>query len=440
MQNTQTATTFLWNILYPINLLSIWSLFSLIQVQKSTIAAMMCPMSLIKPFKALRPATEYVAEVIAPPYDVISSEEARQYAKGKPWSILHVSKAEIDLPAEIDTYSEQVYQKAKENLASAITKNIYRQDEAASYYIYRQISATHQQTGIVCLVAVEGYDGNRVRKHEHTQPKKEQDRTEQIVATRAQTGPVMLTHHTHEGLQQLVATITATKPNVDVTATDAVQHQLWPVTDAKLLSQITSFVDELGALYIADGHHRTAAAVNTAKILKTPESQYFLGVIFPEDQLQILGYHRVLKDLAGLSVEQFLQHLKHFNITQCDTAVQPKQNRTFGFYAEGQWYQLQYKNSDSTALDADLLNHTIIEPILNIKDIRNDNRIEFVGGQTAIKKIQQLVDTGVMKAGFILCPTQMQDIISVADQHGIMPTKSTWFEPKLADGLFSYLL
>ena len=401
---------------------------------------MMDVMSLIKPFKALRPTDEYVADVIAPPYDVISSDEARKFAANKPWNILHVSKAEIDLPTDADSYSDAVYQKAKENLAAAIAKHIFKQDDLASFYIYRQISDSHQQTGIVCLVSVDAYLDNRVRKHEHTQPKKQQDRSDQIIATRSQTGPVMLAHHTDAGLNKLVENITAAKASVDVTATDAVQHQLWQVTDLDQIITITSLVDKLGALYIADGHHRSAAAANAAKILKSPASQYFLGVIFPEDQLQILGYHRVVKDLGGLSAEQFLDKLKHYQVSQSDAPVHPNKPRNFGFYAEGKWYQLHYNNSETTDLDADLLNHTIFAPILNIKDIRSDNRIEFVGGHDAVKKIQQLVDDGVMKAGFLLCPTQMHEIISVADQNGIMPTKSTWFEPKLADGLFSYLI
>lgn len=401
---------------------------------------MMGLMSLIKPFRALRPADEYVAEVIAPPYDVISSEEARKFSAGKPWNILHTSKAEIDLPLGTNTYSAEVYKKAKQNLDAAIEQKIYCQDDADSFYIYRQISESHQQTGIVCLVSVEGYLDNRVRKHEHTQPKKEQERTDQIVATHAQTGPIMLAHHSHEALHRLVETISLSAPTVDVEATDGVTHQLWQVSDLDSINKITEHVDELGILYIADGHHRTAAAANASTSLNSSESRYFLGVIFPEEQLQILGYHRVVKDLGGLTLDDFLNQLKHYDIFDADSPVQPAKNKSFGFYCENKWYQLSFNDSGNSELDADLLNSTILEPVLNIKDIRIDSRIEFVGGHMATQKIQQLVDDGIMKAGFVLHPTQMSELIAVSDQHGIMPTKSTWFEPKLADGLFSYLI
>lgn len=392
--------------------------------------------SLITPFPALRPTQKNAVHVIAPPYDVLSSMEAREHAHEKPWSFLHISKAEIDLPTDTEPYADEVYAKAAENFARMRQQNILIQDPTPCYYFYRLTMGHHQQTGLVALASSAAYHAQRIRRHEQTQPAKVADRLRQIQALQAQTGPVLLAYKAQPQLDSLMETLTRTMPEIDIVAEDRVQHQLWVITDAVMLTKITEAVNTLPALYIADGHHRSEAGAQTAP--------YFLAVLFPAQQLQILGYHRLIKDLQGLSSAAFLEKLSAYFILQKSAQpVEPRYATEFGMYLDKQWYCLNFlsENLPTQArekLDVSLLANYVLDPLLNIKDPRRDPRIEFSGGIRGLKALQERVDSGEMAVAFALYPTPMQQVMQIADQGEFMPPKSTWFEPKLADGLVSY--
>ena len=406
-------------------------------------------MPLIQPFRALRPATGRAAEVIAPPYDVLNSDEARQRADGKPWSFLHVSKPEIDLAAGVDPYSSAAYRKAAENFQRMIAKGLLVRDVSRCYYVYRLTWKNHTQTGLAAIASVGEYETNRIRKHELTTPVKEDDRVRQIEAINAQTGPVMMAYPATAKIDDLLSGAANHPADVDIVADDGVRHQLWVVHDPATIAALTAAVDALPALYIADGHHRSAAAARVAESrgANTSSDKYFLSVLFPDREMTILDYNRVLKDLNGLSVDGLLCALRdRFSVLTCDGPVRPASPSEFAMCLAGEWYRLTIMQK--LILDDDpigrlpitLLTKNAIEPIFGISEPRNDKRIDFVGGARGLEELERRVRSGEMAVAFALYPTQMADLMAVADAGEIMPPKSTWFEPKLADGLVSHLL
>lgn len=412
-------------------------------------------MSLIRPFTGLRPAPGRAADVAAPPYDVLNTEEARARAAGKPWSFLHISKPEIDLPPDTNPYAPEVYAKAAENLAHMVKEGVLVRDPEACYYVYRLTMDGHSQTGLVVAASVPDYDSNRIRRHEFTRPDKEDDRVRQIDALNAQTGPVFLAYPQASGVDEILAQATSAAPEVDIVADTGVRHELWVLRDKRVVDQLTALFDALPALYIADGHHRSASASRIAAARRaanpahsgTESYNYFLAVIFPHHQLRILDYNRVVKDLNGLTADQLLTRAQDsFHVETGITSVKPAKPGEFGLYLPGQWYRLTLRpelipTDDPVArLDVSLLAHYFIAPILGITDPRRDARIDFVGGIRGLSELEKRVNSGQMAVAFALHPTQMEDLMAVADAGEVMPPKSTWFEPKLADGLVSHVL
>ena len=404
-------------------------------------------MFLIKPFRALRPAPGRAGEVIAPPYDVLSSAEARERAAGKPWSFLHISKAEIDLDEGVDVYSDAVYAKAAENLRAMVEAGVLVRDAEPCFYVYRLTQGEHSQTGLVAAASIEAYAANKIRKHELTTPTKEDDRVRQIEALGAQTGPVMMAYPQAPQLDELIEAAAEGTPDLDETADDGVRHQLWAVREAARIEALANAFNALEALYIADGHHRSAAALRVASNSGSQSDQGFLTVTFPVQQMNILDYNRVIRDLNGLSAEELIGEIgASFEVTASDELVRPANPGQFGMYLEGKWYRLTIKpelvpeNDPVARLDISLLADHLIEPLLGISDPRRDKRIDFVGGARGHKDLEARVDSGEMAIAFALFPTAMEDVMAVADAGGVMPPKSTWFEPKLADGLASLVL
>jgi uncharacterized protein (DUF1015 family) len=409
-------------------------------------------LTLIKPFRALRPAPGRAAEVLAPPYDVLSSAEARERAAGKPWSFLHVSKAEIDLDPALDPYDGAVYAKAAENLQRMIDAGVLIRDDKPCYYVYRLTWRGQVETGFAAVASIAAYATNRIRKHEHTTPAKEDDRLRQIEAIKAQTGPVMLAYPTAHEIDAVLKRAAAGAPIVDVTADDGVRHQLWLIGDEPTIAALTRAAEALPALYIADGHHRSAAAERVEKIRGGKVSHsYFLAVLFPQAEMTILDYNRVLRDLNGRSVEELLAELRRSaTVAPSDQPVRPAAANEIGMFLAGRWYRvtLTPERAGDNAQPADpvarlpvtLLTRAIIEPLFGITDQRRDKRIDFVGGGRGLGELERLVSSGTMAVAFALYPTQMRDLMAVADAGAIMPPKSTWFEPKLADGMVSHVL
>jgi uncharacterized protein (DUF1015 family) len=402
---------------------------------------------LIKPFRALRPVPERAAEVLAPPYDVLSSAEARERAKGKPWSFLHISKPEIDLDPAISPYDKAVYAKAADNLKRMVDAGVLMRDAQPCYYVYRLTWHDRTQTGLACVASLADYASDRIRKHELTTPVKEDDRVRQIEAINAQTGPVMIGYPDTAAIDALLAKAAAGKPVVDVTADDGVRHQLWVVADAAAIDALTRAFDALPAVYIADGHHRSAAAARVAVSRKGDGAhQYFLSVMFPEREMTILDYNRVVKDLNGRKPEQFLAELaKNFTVAPSAAPVRPASSHDYGMYLAGRWYRLTLRpdlipDDPIGRLPITLLTRNVIEPLLGITDPRTDKRIDFIGGARGLEGLEKRVNSGEMAVAFALYPTQMHDLMAVADAGGIMPPKSTWFEPKLADGMVNHVL
>ena len=412
-------------------------------------------MTLIEPFRALRPAPGRAADVLAPPYDVLSSAEARARAKGRPWSFLHVSKAEIDLDPAVDLYDRAVYAKAAENLKQMIASGVLVRDAKPSYYVYRLTWRGRLETGLAAVASVAAYNAGRIRKHEYTTPAKEDDRVRQIEAVGAQTGPVMLAYPAAPELDATLARAATGKPAVDVTA-DEVRHQLWVIDDDATIAALGSAVEALPALYIADGHHRSAAAARVAQARGGGGGgggahDYFLAVLFPQHEMTILDYNRVLRDLNGRDPDALLAEIrKRYAVAPSAEPVAPASAGEVGMYVAGRWYRLTLKpelaadaaqgNDPVARLPITLLTRTIIEPLFGITDPRVDKRIDFVGGGRGLGELARLVSSGQMAVAFALYPTQMRDLMAVADAGAIMPPKSTWFEPKLADGMVSHLL
>lgn len=406
--------------------------------------------TLIRPFRGLRPARGRAAEVAAPPYDVLSSDEARVKAEGKPWSFLHISKPEIDLPADIDPYAPAVYAKAAENLGRMVDAGVLTRDAAPCYYAYRLNMGSHEQTGLVASASVACYDANRIRKHEFTRPDKEDDRVRQIEATNAQTGPVLLAYPSSTAADALIDKITRGEPVADITAEDGIRHRIWVCDDAAAIDAITRCFDGMEALYIADGHHRSAAASRVAAARRREDriqsADYFLAVIFPQAQMKIMDYNRVVKDLNGLTADEFLKRLEEkFLVSPACDAVRPQCPGEVGLYLPKRWYRLNidpklFSTDPVAGLDVSLLSEHVLGPILGITDLRRDKRIDFVGGMRGLEELEKRVDSGEMAAAFAMYPTRMSQLMAVADSNQVMPPKSTWFEPKLADGLVSHVL
>jgi uncharacterized protein (DUF1015 family) len=406
-------------------------------------------LTLIKPFRALRPAPGRAGEVLAPPYDVLSSAEARERTADKPRSFLHVSKPEIDLDPAINPYDQAVYAKGADNFARMIAAGVLVRDPKPRYYVYRLSDGARRQTGLGAVASLDEYENNRIRKHEHTTPAKEDDRVRQIEAVNAQTGPVMMGYPAAPEIDALLAKASVRAPDVDVTADDGVRHQLWVIDDDATIAALTRAVDALPALYIGDGHHRTAAAARVARARGDgPGShRYFLSVIFPAREMTILDYNRVLRDLNGRRPQQLLTELrKCFAVELSDEPVRPTTAGEFGMHLAGEWHRLTIrpdlvpKGDPIGRLPITLLTRNVIEPLFSITDPRTDKRIDFVGGGRGLAELERRVASGEMAVAFALYPTQMPDLMAVADAGGIMPPKSTWFEPKLADGMVSHVL
>ena len=404
-------------------------------------------MPLIRPFAGLRPAAGRAEDVVAPPYDVLSTAEARVRAAGRPWSFLHISKPEIDLPEDTDPHAPEVYAQAATNLQNMLQQGILVRDPEPCYYVYRLVMGEHRQTGLVAAASVAAYNSNRIRKHEFTRPDKEDDRVRQIEALNAQTGPVLLACESQAEVDALLESVTMGVPDIDLKADDGIGHMLWVVRDQAMIDRISDTFNAMKALYIADGHHRSAAASRVAAGRGDDEAAaWFLTVIFPHRQMQILDYNRVVRDLAGLSTESFLARVAdRFQVTPSATAVHPQGPGTFGMYLAGQWYRLvihpdKIPSDPVGRLDVSLLADQLLAPVLGIDDPRRDTRIDFVGGIRGLAELERRVDSGEMAVAFSMHATRMKDLMAVADAGEVMPPKSTWFEPKLADGLVSLVL
>jgi len=412
-------------------------------------------MPLIKPFPGLRPAPTRAAEVAAPPYDVVTAAEARAMVQGKPWSFLHVSRPEIDLPKETDPYAPEVYTKGAQNLAAMLAAKVLVQDDKPCFYLYRLSTDSHVQTGLVATTSLQAYEQGRIKKHELTRPLKEDDRVRQIEALGAQTGPVFLVHPHDPAVDALLAGVAETGAEIDLRAADGVRHELWVLRDETQISRLTGVFDAMPALYVADGHHRLAAASRVAAARRESNpglpaeapSNYLLSVLFPHKAVQILDYNRLIRDLNGLDREVYLQKISaHFSVETRDVPVKPSSRGEFGMYLPGQWYHLRLdprrvpRDDPISSLEVSLLSNDLIAPILGISDQRRDDRIDFVGGSRGLDGLQQRVDSGEMAVAFSLFPTSVEELMAVADAGEVMPPKSTWFEPKLADGLVSHLI
>ena len=408
-------------------------------------------MSTIVPFQALRPAPALASQVASRPYDVLNSHEAREEAADNPFSFLHITKSEIDLPLNVDTHSQEVYEKAKENLQAFIEKGILIQEDKPCYYIYRLVMNGRQQTGLVCGSSVDDYEKDIIKKHDLTRPDKEADRINHMKTIRAQTGNVFLAYKSVAKVDEIIeGWKNSHAPLYDFTAGDGIGHTVWAVDDDTTIQSITGlFAGVVPFTYIADGHHRAASAAKVRKELgaaASSDASYFLTTLFPSDQLHILDYNRLVHDLNGFSVEGFLDSLqKDFFLGRVDKAFAPGQLHEFGLYLDGNWYQLVSKEGTYTTdpigiLDVTILQKNVLDKLLAIKDPRTDKRIDFVGGIRGLAELEKRVDNGEMKAAFSLYPVSIRQLFDIADSGQVMPPKSTWFEPKLRDGLLTHLI
>jgi uncharacterized protein (DUF1015 family) len=395
---------------------------------------------------------ERAVEVVAPPYDILTVAEARAQARDRPWSFLHISRPEVDLPPGTGAFAPEVYAKGADTLRRMLEAGVLRRDPAPCYYVYRLSKGDHHQTGLAAAASLAAYADGRIRRHEFTRPDKEQDRVRNIEAIGAQTGPALLAHRPAAEVAALLQRLASGSPACDVAAADGSRHAVWVVAEADAINRISALFGGLGALYIADGHHRSAAAARVAAARRAENPRHrgdepyngFLAVVFPSNELRILDYNRVVRDLGGLSAEAFLDKLTgHFTVTPSSRALRPVNAHEFGAYLAGQWYRLVLREPPTPAgptlahLDVNLLSVHVLEPILGIGDPRHDPRIEFVGGARGMDELERRVDGGEMAVAFTLRRTCMEEVMAVADAGKVMPPKSTWFEPKLADGLIS---
>lgn len=404
-------------------------------------------MATVKPFAALRPDPKQAGRICELPYDVMSSDEAREIAKGNPFSFLHVSKPEIDLPPGTGLYAPEVYAKGKENFQRLIDQGAVRQEAKPRFYLYRQIMGRHSQVGLVAAASCEEYLRGVIKKHELTRVDKEDDRVRHIETLNSQTGPVFLTYRAQQSLDEFVGRKIAESPDTDFTAPDGVRHTSWTIGDAAQIKFLENEFDGIPALYIADGHHRSAAAARVFQSRNgAGHSGYFLSVIFPHNQMQIMPYNRVLKDLNGLSPEQLLQKLDGAFLIKSPGVASPTCKHELGLYLDGRWHTLNFRpRFAATAdpiekLDVTLLQKYVLDPIFNISDPRTSKRINFVGGIRGTAELEKLVDSGAYSCAFSMFPTSIEDLMAIADAGGIMPPKSTWFEPKLRDAMFCHMI
>lgn len=406
-------------------------------------------MAIIKPFCGLRPAPELAVKVASLPYDVMDSEEARQITGQNSYSFLRVTKSEVDLDRTVDIHSESVYQKAAQNLQQFIKEGILKQDEKPCFYIYKQRMGEHIQIGLVAGASVAEYQNNIIKKHELTRPDKEQDRVDHITATQAQTGAVFLTYKADPAINTLIVKCMERPPIYDFTSEDGIGHTLYVVAEAAEIASIEELFSKIPVMYIADGHHRSAAAGRVydswRKISDNPQEEFncFLAVIFPHDMMYIMDYNRVIADLNGLSSSEFLAAVRHkFTVREyTDGAYKPQQAHEFGMYLQGKWYKLT-ANADLIddgnpvkSLDVSILQDSLLQPVLAIQDPRTDKRIHFVGGIRGMSELEKLVDSGNFAVAFSLFATSIEELMAIADAGQIMPPKSTWFEPKLRDAM-----
>lgn len=407
---------------------------------------------LLNPIYGIRPAKGKAQDIVAPPYDVLNSAEAKELVKGKPLSFLHVSKAEIDLPEGTDVHSQEVYDKAGENFKKMLDEGVLVREEKPCYYVYRMQMGDHIQTGLVAGACVDDYDVNRIRKHEFTRPVKEDDRVAQIKAVGAQTGPGLIAYKQIPEVDAIIKKTTQNEPEFSVKGISDVIHTLWILDDEQDIKTITDAFEKQDAIYIADGHHRSAAASRVKKYMMeksgdqhTGNEPYnvYLAVAYPVDEMKIWDYNRVVKDLNGLSVDEFLAKVKEsFEVVESTTQAKPKAYREFGMYLDGKWYTMKPivetpKDDPVKSLDVSVLSDIVLDKILGIKDLRKSDRVDFVGGIRGLAELEKRVDSGEMKVAFAIYPTSIDELVAVADDNQVMPPKSTWFEPKLADGVVS---
>ena len=415
-------------------------------------------MAVVRPFKAVRPTPALAEKVAALPYDVMNSEEARRLVVGNPYSFLHVDKAEIDLDPAIDLYDVKVYEKARDNLRQMIADGVFTQDSEACLYIYKQVMNGRTQIGIVGCTAVDDYRNNIIKKHELTRADKEQDRINHVDYCDANTGPIFLTYRAKVAINEMVAKVMEQNaPVYDFVSEDGIGHTVWVIGEASMTQAICKEFADVDYLYIADGHHRSASAVRVGMMRRdgkpdydgSEEFNYFLSVIFPDEQLYIMDYNRIVKDLNGHTPEQLLALIgEKFCVMPYagDGVLKPEKKHTYGMYLAGKWYLLEakdgtYDNADPVArLDVSILQNNLLHPILGIGDPRTDKRIDFVGGIRGLQALADRVDDGSMAVAFSMYPTTMDDLMDIADAGAIMPPKSTWFEPKLRSGLFIHQL
>ena len=413
-------------------------------------------MATVKPFRAYRPAVGYADKIAALPYDVMNSDEARKMAFGNPYSFLHVDKAEIDLPKTVDIYDDKVYLQAKRNLSELISAQALEQDPENCFYIYAQTWQGRTQTGLVACASVDEYLDNRIKKHELTRAEKEADRIRHVDTLNANTGPIFLTYRGKQAISDLLkAWQSAHEPVYDFTADD-VRQTVWVIDDKETIALLQKQFAAVDSLYIADGHHRAASAVRVAQMRRAANPDYqgneefnfFLSVLFPAEELRILDYNRLVKDLNGYTTAAFLEALSADFTVECvgEAAYHPQKKHTFGLYLSGKWYALTAKDgvvdeSDPVArLDVSVLQSLVIGPLLGIEDPRTDKRIDFVGGIRGLSELEKRVNSGEMTAAFAMFPTTLDDLMAIADAGAVMPPKSTWFEPKLLSGLFIHFL
>lgn len=413
-------------------------------------------MSIVKPFKAVRPSKELASKVAALPYDVMDSDEAREMVKDNPYSFLHIDKAEIDLDPSINLYDDKVYAKARSNFEKFLDEKTYLRDDKNQFYIYRLVMGDISETGIVGLASIDDYENNVIKKHEFTREAKELDRIRHVDTVNAHTGPIFLTHPENARLSEIINNWTKDHaPEYDFTAEDGVSHTAWVITDDELNKEIEKIYSEIPALYIADGHHRAASAYKVGKKRREAnpgytgdeEFNYFLSVIFPSNQLAIMDYNRVLKNLNGNTEEELLKKIgEKFNVEKVSGTFKPTKKHEFGLYLPKQWYKLTLKDgvvdeSDTLkALDVSVLSDNVIAPIFGIADQRTSEDIDFIGGIRGIGELEKRVDKDGFAAAIALYPTSIDDLMKIADSNRVMPPKSTWFEPKLRSGIFIHEL
>jgi uncharacterized protein (DUF1015 family) len=405
----------------------------------------------IQPFRALRPEAQHAKQVASRPYDVLNSKEAKVEAQGNPNSFLHITKSEIDLPEEVDIHSQQVYDTAKNNLEAFISRNILFRESKPCYYIYQLIMNGRSQTGLVCGSSVDDYENDLIKKHEFTRPEKEKDRINHITTTGAQTGNVFLAYRNVAEIDEVISKWQKEKnPVYDLLAEDGIQHSIWIINDSATIDLVSElFKTKVPFTYIADGHHRAASAAKVRKALgkdATEGANVFLTTLFPSNQLHIMDYNRVVKDLNGLEIAAFIEKISNsFTVEKAEKAFSPKNLHQFGLYIGKQWYCLTAKENTFTndpigILDVTILQNNLLDPILGIKDQRTDQRIDFVGGIRGLEELEKRVNSGEMAVAISLHPVSIQQLFDIADSGNVMPPKSTWFEPKLRDGLLTHLI